>query len=114
MALTALAALVGTGPSTGSPAVGAVAASPVGGAYVREPGQSPRGERLSQLPVPSVVAAASTAHTGSGPAPDLPPTAAQAPAMQGSPAHGAAAVPTYAARLLEGGSGRAPPVTTGT
>ena len=114
MALTALAALLGTAPATGSPAAGVSAAAPAGGASVREPGSNPRGERLSQLPLPSVAAAASTTSPGSGPAPDLPPTGATAPTPVGAEAHGEGAVPTYAVRLLEGGSGRAPPATTGT
>ena len=114
MALTALAALLGTGPATGSSAGAALAAASSGGTAVREAGSAPRGERLSQLPLPSVVAAASTTASPSGPAPDLPPTGASAPPPEGSLAHGDAAVPTYAARLLGGGSGRAPPVTTGT
>jgi hypothetical protein len=114
MALTALAAFVGTGLETGARGLGGVSTSAAGGSWVREAGQHPRGERLSQLPLPSVAAAASTTATPSGPAPDLPPTGASAPAPQGALAHGDAAVPTYAARLLGGGSGRAPPMTTGT
>ena len=88
MALTALAAFVGTGLETGSRGAGGVATSATGGTWVPE--------------------------AGSGPAPDLPPTGARAPAPQGSPAHGDAALASYAVRLLDGGSGRAPPGATGT
>ena len=114
MALTALAAFVGTGLETGSRDAVGVTTSATDGSAAREAGPAPRGERLTPLPLPSVIAAASTTSSPTGPAPDLPPTGASAPAPEGSLARGGAAAPTYAARLLEGGSGRAPPVTTGT
>lgn len=123
MALTALAAFVAsgletgleTGLQTGSRSATGGGATAAGSAALRESASpSPRGERASQLPAPSVVGAVSTAQSGTGPGPALPPPRAQLAEAAGSPGQGAARQPTYPVRLLDDASGRAPPVTTGT
>jgi hypothetical protein len=123
MALTALAAFVGsgsktgfeTGLATGSPSATGGGATAAGTIVLGESaGPSPRRERASQLPAPSVVGAFSTAQSGTGPGPALPPPRAQLTEGAGSAGQGAARQPTYRVRLLDDASGRAPPVTTGT
>ena len=111
MALTALAALLGTGAE---PAGRGASATGPGSTSVRDAAAGSRGERLSQLPLPTVVGAAATAQSASGAAPDLPPTGAQALAPPGLPGPGDSSSSPHETRLLEGGSGRAPPVPTRT
>jgi hypothetical protein len=127
MALTALAAFVGsglktgfetgfeTGLATGSRSATGGGATAAGSVALGESASpSPHGERASQLPAPSVVGAFSTAQSNAGPGPALPPPRAQLSEAAGSPGQGAARQPPYPVRLLDDGSGRAPPVTMGT
>ena len=114
MALTAVAALLGTGAEPALRTAAPHSATAPGSSSVRDTGTGSRAERFSQLPLPTVVGAVATAQSASGSAPDLPPSGAQAPSPPGRPAHGDTASPTYATRLLEGGRGRAPPVLTRT